>query len=180
MRMLGIMNNTLKRLTFEIKIIMNRENRNFIYLIPIMKRWFVFLLILTFPLLNACNKTDDFEGLELLTEKAWHLTSRTQGGLDIANDCDLDDLLTFEDVTNFDYNYGVLSCPDNDIAKEGDTWKIIDDFTVLRMKYTFSGNGNGTLIEYWKITELSDTLLIVEDALAEDNDQIPEIRTYNN
>ncbi len=159
---------------------MNRKNRTLIWLILSIKRWFIFLSIITFPFLTACNKTDDFEDLELLTQKAWHLTSRTQGGIDIANDCDLDDILIFEDATNFYYNYGVLSCPDNDIVKVGDTWKIIDDFTVLRMKYTYSGNGIGIIIEYWKITELSGTRLIIEDAFAEDNDQIPEIRTYQN
>ena len=157
---------------------MKREKRNLNCLFPIIKHWFVFLSIITFTFLTGCDKTDDFEDLELLTKANWHLTSRTQGGIDITNDCDLDDLLFFEDATKFTYDYGVLSCSDNDLTKVGDTWKIIDDFTVLRMKFKISGDVTGSLIEYWKIIELSETSLIIEDALAENNDQIPEIRTY--
>jgi hypothetical protein len=128
---------------------------------------------------TGCNKAKKFEDLHLLTEKNWQLTSRTQGGADITKECDLDDELLFEDATMFNYDFGNLSCPDNDLTKEAKTWKIMDDYTVLRMKYKFSGQGIASLVEYWKITELSDTLLILEDASAEENDQIPEIRTYH-
>lgn len=159
---------------------MNREKRTLIRNKPFLENWFVFLSLITLPLLTGCNKTDDFEDLELLTKKNWHLTSRTQGGVDITNDCDLDDILLFEDATKFNYEDGVLNCFENDLNKVGDTWKIIDDFTVLRMKYKFSGEGRGSVVEYWKIIALSETSLIIEDALAEDNDQIPEIRTYLN
>ncbi|NEN24385.1 hypothetical protein G3O08_12810 [Cryomorpha ignava] len=159
---------------------MNREKRTLIRNKPFLENWFVFLSLITLPLLTGCNKTDDFEDLELLTKKNWHLTSRTQGGVDITNDCDLDDILLFEDATKFNYEDGVLNCFENDLNKVGDTWKIIDDLTVLRMKYKFSGEGRGSVVEYWKIIELSETSLIIEDALAEDNDQIPEIRTYLN
>lgn len=152
--------------------------KNSIYLLPMVKPWFVFLSIVTFTFLTGCNKTDDFKDLELLTQKNWHLISRTQGGTDIANDCDLDDIVFFEDATKFKYDYGGLNCNDYDVNKVADTWKIIDDFTVLRMKYKLSGEVTGSIVEYWKIVELSETSLIIEDALAESNGQIPEIRTY--
>ena len=157
---------------------MKREKRNLNCLLRITKHWFVFLSVITFTFLTGCDKTEDFEDLKLLTNKNWHLTSRTQGGIDITNDCDLDDILFFEDATNFKYDYGVLSCNDYDVNKVADTWKIIDDFTVLRMKYKLSVEVTGSMIEYWKIIELSETSLIIEDAMAENNDQIPEIRTY--
>ena len=159
---------------------MKRNKRTLTCFIPTIKQWFVFVSLITFTFLTGCNKTDDFEDLELLTKKNWHLTSITQGGIDITNDCDLDDILFFEDATKFKYDYGVLNCTDYEVNKVGDTWKIIDDFTVLRMKYKLSVEVTGSLIEYWKIIELSETSLILEDALAEDNDQIPEIRTYLN
>ena len=159
---------------------MNTKINTLIGSLPVIKHWFVFLSILTFPFLSACNKTDDFEDLELLTDKNWHLTSRTQGGIAITSDCDLDDILVFKDATKFNYDWGALSCFDSDLKKTADTWKMIDDFTVLRMKYKFSGDGRGSIVEYWKIIELNETSLIVEDAQSGDNDQIPEIRTYNN
>lgn len=141
------------------------------------KRTILFLAV-AFIFFAGCSKTADFEDLDLLTQKNWHFTSRVQGGTDLTDDCDLDDVLVFTDATDFDYNFGDLICGDSSFVKDADTWKIIDDFTVLRMKYRFNGNGAGTIIEYWKILELNDTLLMVEDALAEGNDQVPEIRTY--
>ena len=174
------MNNIRKLLTFDFKnnSIMEREKRISICLLPNIKYWFVVLSVLTFTFLTGCNKTDDFEDLELLTKKNWHLTTITQGGIDITKDCDLDDILFFKDASKFNYDYGDLSCNDYDVNKVADTWKIIDDFTVLRMKYKLSVEVTGSMIEYWNIIELSETSLILEDALAEDNDQIPEIRTY--
>ena len=159
---------------------MKREKRILMCLLPTVKHWFVFLSVITFTFLTGCDKTEDFEDLELLTKKNWHLTSRTQGVVNITNDCDLDDILFFEDATKFKYDYGVLNCNDYELNKAADTWKIINDFTVLRMKYKLSVEVTGSLIEYWKIIELSATSLIIEDALAEDNDQVPEIRTYQN
>ncbi|MCR9099957.1 MAG: hypothetical protein NXI25_08405 [bacterium] len=138
----------------------------------------IFFPAAAFVFLLGCNKTADFEDLDLLTQKDWHLTSRVQGGTALTDDCDLDDVLVFTNATGFDYNFGDLICGDSSFVKDADTWKIIDDFTVLRMKYRFKGSGKGTIIEYWKILELNDTLLLVEDALAEGNDQVPEIRTY--
>ena len=157
---------------------MEKEKRFSTDLQFIKKQWIVLFFAITFTFLAGCDKTDEFKDLELLTKKDWHLTSRTQGGVDITADCDLDDVLFFEDATKFKYDYGVLSCNDYDVNKVGDTWKIIDDFTVLRMKFKISGDVTGSMIEYWKIIELSETSLILEDALAEDNDQIPEMRTY--
>lgn len=159
---------------------MNREKRTVICLISAIKHGIVYLSAIILTFLSGCNKTDEFEDLNLLTEKNWQLTSIVQGGIDITDDCDLDDLLIFEDATQFNYDYGILYCIDNDIAKAGDTYKIIEDFTVLRMKYKINGEVTATLIEYWKITELSETSLIIEDASAEGNDQIPEIRIYQN
>ena len=141
------------------------------------KRTILFLAV-AFVFFPGCNKTADFEDLDLLTQKDWHLTSRVQGGIALTDDCDLDDVLVFTDATDFDYNFGDLICGDSSFVKDADTWKIIDDFTVLRMKYRFEGSGNGTIIEFWKILVVNDTLLMGEDALAEGNGQVPEIRTY--
>lgn len=147
---------------------------------PIIKNRFVFLSIITFLFLTGCNKTDDYEDLELLLNKNWQLISIFQGGIDITNECDLDDVLLFKDATKFTFNYGTLSCFEDDLIITGDTWKIIDDFTVLRMKYKFSGDGRGSMVRYYKIIELNEYSLVVADELYDDNDQIPEIRTFHN
>lgn len=159
---------------------MTKEKRTLTSLIQTLKNYFALFSILTLIFLTGCNKTEDFEDLDLLTNKNWQIISRIQDGIDITNDCDMDDILIFEDAKNFNYNIGLLNCPENEVTKVANSWKIVDDFTVLRLKYKFSGSGSGSMVEYWEIVELNETTLIIGDASAEDNDQIPEIRTYQN
>jgi hypothetical protein len=75
-----------------------------------------------------------------------------------------------------------LNCSIQDgFEKNSNKWKLINDFTEIRMKFKIKGEGTqGTIIEYWQILELNDTLLILKDATAENNSLIPEIRTFNN
>ena len=55
----------------------------------------------------------------------------------------------------------------------------LDDKLFFENSATFNYDF-GVLIEYWKIIEINDSLLILADALAEDNGQNPEIRIYKN
>ncbi|GJM31840.1 MAG: hypothetical protein DHS20C18_08410 [Saprospiraceae bacterium] len=137
---------------------------------------------LIFCLFVGCNKTADFKDLDVLTGKEWQLKSIQQDGIEISESCDLDDVLFFENASTFNYDFGTSVCDeDQGLEKTADTFKIIDDFTTLRMKYKFTGDqGHGELIEYWEIVELNDSTLILKDALALDNNQIPEIRTLKN
>ena len=65
--------------------------------------------------------------------------------------------------------------------KTGLKWKIVDNHTILRLKFWINQSyPRSILIEYWKIIEINDSLLILQDALAEDNGQNPEIRIYKN
>jgi hypothetical protein len=130
-------------------------------------------------LLVSCNKTEDFDDLDLLTGKDWRLTSRMMDGVEISDSCDLDDVLRFSDAESFSHNWGAVACNPITEDRSADSWKLQDDFSVIRMKYKFSGDeGVGSMMEYWEIIELSDTALVLKDATAEDNDQVPEFRTY--
>ncbi len=160
---------------------MSRDNNISVCQLSRVKYSFIYFCLIVIPFIVGCNKTEDFEDLDLLIKKEWHLISREQNNINITEICDLDDVLLFENESNFNHDYSTLNCFDYEEDKKGNKWKMIDDFTVLRMKYWLNDeNPKDVLIEYWKIIELSDTLLIVEDALAGDNDQIPEIRTYKN
>ncbi len=147
--------------------------------------WGSLLCALVFGVLpgTGCNKTDDFEDLDLLIQKEWKLTSITKENVEISEPCDLDDILRFDDASTFSYDFGLMQCSEEAALQRTATrWKIIDHFTTLRLKFDLSGSniGSGEAIEYWKIITLTETMLVVEDALAEDNSQIPEIRTYVN
>lgn len=143
-----------------------------------------FILVCTAMLfaLVSCNKTKDFENLDLLIGKDWNLQSRMVNGVEISDTCDLDDVLRFTDVSRFTDDVGTNICASDSFVKTPDGWKLIDDFSTIRVKYTFKSqeglNARGNMVLYWEIIELSDTALIIKDGLAEGNDQVPEFRAY--
>jgi hypothetical protein len=139
---------------------------------------YIFCLI-GFTFFISCNKTEDFEKIDLLLGKDWNLESRKLDGIEVIESCDLDDVLYFESSSDFSYNWGTLSCAQEVLEVKPVGWKLEDDLTIIRLKYKFTGNNSrGTMVEYWEIVELSDTALIVKDATAENNNLVPEVRTY--
>ena len=142
------------------------------------KYYFCIVIIL---LSISCNKTDSYENLNTLIENEWNLFSREKNNINIIENCDLDDKLLFENRSTFTYEFGVLNCFENENKKTGLKWKIVDNHTTLRLKFWINQSyPRSVLIEYWKIIEINDSLLILEDALAENNGQNPEIRIYKN
>jgi hypothetical protein len=129
---------------------------------------------------SACNKTEDFEKLDLLTSKNWNLMSIKQDGVIVSDSCDLDDVLYFENASEFSYDNGALNCNnEGSSTMTAKSWKIIEDFTVIRLKYKISGgSARGEMVEYWKIETLNDSMLVVKDNTAESSGLVPEIRTY--
>jgi hypothetical protein len=153
---------------------MKRKSLPFKSIVPA----FAFLTML-FALV-ACNKTKDFQNLELLVGKDWNLESRKINGVEVSDSCDWDDVLRFTSASKFTFDWGAIACDDDGLVESADTWKLIDNFSEIRMKFKFEGDGwkFGTYIEYWEIIELSDTMLVIKDANAESNDMEPEFRTY--
>lgn len=144
---------------------------------PNFKNYFFYLIGLAF--LISCNKTEDFEKLDLLLGKDWNLESRKSDGIEVIDSCDLDDVLYFESSSEFSYNWGTSSCAQEVLEVKPVGWKLEEDFSVIRLKYKFTGNNSrGTMVEYWEIVELSDTALILKDAAAENSNLVPEVRTY--
>ena len=142
-------------------------------------KYYCFIVIILLSI--SCNKTDSYENLNLLIENEWNLFSREKNNINIIENCDIDDKLLFENSATFNYDFGVLNCFENEKKKTGLKWKIVDNHTTLRLKFWINQSyPRSILIEYWKIIEINDSLLILEDALAEDNGQNPEIRIYKN
>lgn len=161
------------------QIITGKEFNFIIYTVKNSIKYYCFIVIILLSI--SCNKTDSYENLNLLIENEWNLFSREKNNINIIENCDLDDRLLFENSSIFTYDFGVLNCFENENKKTGLKWKIVDNHTTLRLKYWINQcYPRSVLIEYWKIIEINDSLLILEDALAEDNGQNPEIRIYKN
>lgn len=161
------------------QIITGKEFNFKIYTVKNSIKYYCFIVIILLSI--SCNKTDSYENLNLLIENEWNLFSREKNNINIIENCDLDDRLLFENSSIFTYDFGVLNCFENENKKTGLKWKIVDNHTTLRLKYRINQSYlRSVLIEYWKIIEINDSLLILEDALAEDNGQNPEIRIYKN
>jgi hypothetical protein len=131
-----------------------------------------------FILINvSCDKTMNFEDINLLIKRDWHLTTIEKGGDVISEPCDLDDVLTFNDDAEFHYQKGELECYANEGNKESVKWKLIDDYKVIRMKFKIDEGASQTrLFEYWEILQLNDTLLMLREIM--DGEQIPEVRSF--
>ena len=84
----------------------------------------------------GCNKTDDFEDLDLLIQKEWRLTSITKENVEISEPCDLDDILRFDDALTFSYDFGLMQCSEEAALQRTATkWKIIDDFKLYKNEH---------------------------------------------
>ena len=126
---------------------------------------------------SSCNKNDKYTNYDLLVEKEWKLTSIERNGAEIGEQCDFDDVLSFENEKDFTYDHG--ACDENELEETGDSWKLTDDFTILRMKFKIrNGTSFGSTLQYWDIESIIDTMLVISDANAEDNNMAPETRTF--
>ncbi|MBK7343636.1 MAG: hypothetical protein IPJ06_11445 [Saprospiraceae bacterium] len=145
-----------------------------------MKKSHRILLICTAVLSINCNKTSDFKDLDLFVGFEWNLISRTMDGVDITEDCDKDNVLVFINSSTFNDDQGSLLCDDpGEFNISSDSWKFIDNYKTIRLKYTFTTDkSSGSLYDYWDLLELTESTLRIKDGTAEDNNQIPEIRTY--
>ena len=143
-----------------------------------MKKYNLGSFLLFILILFSCNKTMDFEDIDLLIGKDWRLTNIEKEGNVISEPCDLDDVLTFNDHAEFTYQRGELECYANEEDKESVKWKLIDDFKVIRMKFKIDeGTSQARLVENWEILELNDTLLVLREST--ESEQIPEIRSFD-
>ena len=50
---------------------------------------------------SSCNKNDKYTNYDLLVEKEWKLTSIERNGAEIGEQCDFDDVLSFENEKDF-------------------------------------------------------------------------------
>ncbi len=141
-----------------------------------------FLFFIAIPCLFACNNTEDFEQLDTLLGKEWRLVALTRNGIDVTEACDLDDVLRFETISDFQYDIGALEClEEENIETETKKWSMRDDHSVIRLVFKFKMDGRaarGDFVEYWEIVHLTENILIMQDALAEGNNQIPVVREY--
>ena len=127
----------------------------------------------------SCNKTDEFEDLDLLLNRDWRLHTRMLDGVDITDSCDIDDVMRITSTDEFTHSLGALRCEGAFGNQRPTGWKFIENNTVMRMRYSFRENRSaGTMILYWEIVSLSDTALVLKDATAENNDLVPEFRYY--
>jgi len=154
-----------------------KSNQNILGRLPkILSRFGVILL--AFVLLSGCNKTNKFEDLDLLINKEWKLISISTSDMDITRDCDTDDILFLEESPDFDYDRGDEICDDELDEKEAKKWKLIKDFSQIRLTYKFKGEGSrGSLVEYWEILDLKENLLLIQE-VADGNDLNLRVRSY--
>ena len=86
----------------------------------------VFALALTIP---SCKK-DAKTATEILTSKSWKMTSFKINSVELIEDCDKDDFITFLAGGTYTYNVGTTTCYDGDVNYDG-TWSLSADEKTL-------------------------------------------------
>ncbi len=136
------------------------------------------LLFLLFST-TSCKKNEDFPGFDLLVDKEWKLTGVIEDGRDVTEPCDVDDVLIFENDKDFSYEFGEICDDAGTIVGTAKTWDMRENYRVVRLKFGFRGEGTvGNGWEYWEITELTETQLILTEDTAEKNNLPVVIRRY--
>lgn len=143
-----------------------------------MKNATYLLLALLTMVFFACTPAEDQPNFALLTDGEWQLQAATVDTTSVLSDCRQNDAVNFAPDGDLDYVSNYADCTDAEIT--GVKWNFRDGGEVVRIKYQVQDDNflNTTVFEYWRIVELSADRLVLEDDIAEDNDQIPEIRTY--
>jgi heat shock protein HslJ len=109
------------------------------------KNWLIPLIVMGLVLiLNGCNKKEEKTSpstpKEILTSKSWKITSTKVNGVEVLQDCEKDDVLTFLANGTYTYNVGTNKCNTSDTNYTG-TWTLSDDGKTI----VFDGD-NGTAV----------------------------------
>ncbi len=112
------------------------------------KIWLVPLIIMGLVLiLSSCSKkeekTSPLTPKEILTSKSWKITSTKVNGVEMLQDCEKDDVLTFLTNGTYTYNVGTNKCDANDTNYTG-TWTISDDGKTMTLD---TSNGTSVVTE---------------------------------
>lgn len=143
------------------------------------------LLLIVLPILLlsiSCRPNiQDFDQVNLLVDKEWLQVSIEQDNVEVSDTCDLDDVFRFSVNSDFSHEEGVLQCnPADDLKITGTSWQFNRGFESIRLRYQIRGNSRGTLIRVWRIIELTDSSLILEEEVdPDDANAIPEIRRFS-
>lgn len=123
----------------------------------------------------SCQKTEDFEDLDLLIGKRWELVTVKTGDKLSHEDCHLDDVLFFESTSEFDYITGAILCDESENLRKATTWKLRKNYSEIRLDYEIQFGGKSTMgHEYWELVELTENRLVLKD----DGGQEVIIRVY--
>jgi hypothetical protein len=125
---------------------------------------FLCLLATTAFILPSCDKDDDDPGqtrTELITQGTWRLNSATIAGIEIAEDCQLDNTLVFTSAGSGTANEGATKCDPADPQSENFTWSFANNETQLVVSGTIFTGGNGTVT----IVTLNSTQLVVSQVV---------------
>ena len=127
----------------------------------------------------SCNKNKEFDNYNLLVDHEWQLQSVTNDGVDITKDCELDNVLIFENKTKFDNKLGTDICDSNDKYLTPDCWILQDNFTTLKLNYKMKMSGRKqNFVRYWEIVELTESTLILQTIPSEFNNEYDKIVEY--
>ncbi|MFD1553122.1 hypothetical protein DNU06_12390 [Putridiphycobacter roseus] len=126
---------------------------------------------------SACQKIDNYDQLDLLTDKEWALTSISENGIEIADSCELDNSILFSKDGKVSNQFGAINCNEE---YGFDEWKFAQEYSLIKLKFKIAGKGlnGGVGIERREVLELSENRLLLKENVASQVQGMPKIYTY--
>lgn len=139
----------------------------------------LFLLPLLFIATLSCNKSKDYDYIDLLVDKEWKLVSKTENGLEVSAPCELDNTIIFRTDSDVEQDFGSITC--EDFEYETYKWTFADDYAQIKFKYWFrndKGRITGQGSDPWEIVELTESTFVIKERFANSEEVKPVFKHY--
>lgn len=125
----------------------------------------------------SCQKIEKYNAVDLLVDKEWRLVSVTENGTEVAETCQLDDVMLLNSAGEVTHNLGALNCEDE---SEFEEWKFRNEFSEIRFKGTTRGSGFafGTYFKEREIIQLTEEKLVLKETYPSEAQALPQVFTY--
>lgn len=108
---------------------------------------------------TSCKKDDEKTTKDYLVAHDWKVTLHEQANVSVLEDCDKNDIYTFEKSGDFLFDQGATKCFEADLQQIPGTWSISTSTTPETLTITFANGVEGAI--EGKVTELTDKRFVL-------------------
>ena len=144
-----------------------------------LKKNFTLLTILMLALVfvgTSCKKDDEKTSKDFLTANSWKMTGYTIAGISDLDDCDKDDIYTFDKDGKFHFDEGATKCFEAGFQQLTGNWAISTSTSPETLTITYDASAKP--IDEAKITELTESKMVLTVEFMLGGVTTTEVRTF--